>query len=41
MLLEPIMIVTASCPRGVGDVMGDFSSRRGRPIVTEWVRRGH
>jgi elongation factor G len=35
-LLEPIMLVTASVPEGsVGDVMGDLSSRRGRPIGTE------
>ena len=30
-LLEPIMLVTASVPdESVGDVMGDLSSRRGR-----------
>jgi elongation factor G len=35
-LLEPIMLVTASVPDdAVGDVMGDLSSRRGRPIGTE------
>ena len=38
MLLEPIMLVTASVPEsGVGDVMGDLSSRRGRPLGTEAV----
>jgi elongation factor G len=37
-LLEPIMLVTASVPDdAVGDVMGDLSSRRGRPIGTEAV----
>jgi elongation factor G len=37
-LLEPIMLVTASVPEsGVGDVMGDLSSRRGRPLGTEMV----
>src|ERR671937_1038021 len=37
-LLEPIMLVTASVPEGaVGDVMGDLSSRRGRPLGTEAV----
>jgi elongation factor G len=37
-LLEPIMLVTASVPDdSVGDVMGDLSSRRGRPIGTEAV----
>jgi elongation factor G len=37
-LLEPIMIVTASVPeQSVGDVMGDLSSRRGRPLGTEGV----
>jgi elongation factor G len=37
-LLEPIMMVTASVPEGsVGDVMGDLSSRRGRPLGTEAV----
>jgi elongation factor G len=37
-LLEPIMIVTASVPeQSVGDVMGDLSSRRGRPLGTESV----
>jgi elongation factor G len=31
-LLEPIMLVTASVPdESVGDVMGDLNSRRGRP----------
>ena len=35
-LLEPIMLVTASVPDdSVGDVMGDLSSRRGRPLGTE------
>ncbi len=35
-LLEPIMLITCSVPEGsVGDVMGDLSSRRGRPIGTE------
>jgi elongation factor G len=35
-LLEPIMLVTASVPEAsVGDVMGDLSSRRGRPLGTE------
>jgi elongation factor G len=35
-LLEPIMLVTASVPdENVGDVMGDLSSRRGRPMGTE------
>jgi elongation factor G len=37
-LLEPIMLVTASVPESaVGDVMGDLSSRRGRPLGTEAV----
>jgi elongation factor G len=37
-LLEPIMILTASVPdESVGDVMGDLSSRRGRPLGTEAV----
>jgi elongation factor G len=37
-LLEPIMLVTASVPEhAVGDVMGDLSSRRGRPLGTEAV----
>jgi elongation factor G len=37
-LLEPIMLVTASVPdSAVGDVMGDLSSRRGRPLGTENV----
>jgi elongation factor G len=37
-LLEPIMLVTASVPEtAVGDVMGDLSSRRGRPMGTEVV----
>jgi len=37
-LLEPIMQVTVSVPEGhVGDVMGDLSSRRGRPLGTEAV----
>jgi elongation factor G len=35
-LLEPIMLVACSVPDGnVGDVMGDLSSRRGRPLGTE------
>jgi elongation factor G len=35
-LLEPIMMVTVSVPdTNVGDVMGDLSSRRGRPLGTE------
>jgi elongation factor G len=37
-LLEPIMLVTCSVPEeSVGDVMGDLSSRRGRPLGTEGV----
>jgi elongation factor G len=37
-LLEPIMLATASVPdESVGDVMGDLSSRRGRPLGTEAV----
>jgi elongation factor G len=37
-LLEPIMLITCSVPDdSVGDVMGDLSSRRGRPIGTEAV----
>ncbi|MDA0166790.1 elongation factor G [Solirubrobacter ginsenosidimutans] len=37
-LLEPIMLVTCSVPDdSVGDVMGDLSSRRGRPLGTEAV----
>src|SRR5204863_2531173 len=37
-LLEPIMQVTVSTPDDhVGDVMGDLSSRRGRPLGTEAV----
>jgi elongation factor G len=37
-LLEPIMLVIASVPdESVGDVMGDLSSRRGRPLGTEAV----
>jgi elongation factor G len=37
-LLEPIMLLTASVPEAsVGDVMGDLSSRRGRPLGTEAV----
>ncbi len=35
-LLEPVMKVVASVPESaVGDVMGDLSSRRGRPLGTE------
>jgi elongation factor G len=35
-LLEPIMLVTVSTPEDhVGDVMGDLSSRRGRPLGTD------
>jgi elongation factor G len=35
-LLEPIMLVAVSTPEDhVGDVMGDLSSRRGRPLGTE------
>jgi elongation factor G len=37
-LLEPIMLLNASVPdESVGDVMGDLSSRRGRPLGTEAV----
>ena len=37
-LLEPVMRVIASVPESaVGDVMGDLSSRRGRPLGTEVV----
>ena len=37
-LLEPIMLATCSVPdENVGDVMGDLSSRRGRPLGTEAV----
>src|SRR3954464_651659 len=37
-LLEPIMLATCSVPDdSVGDVMGDLSSRRGRPLGTEAV----
>jgi elongation factor G len=37
-LLEPIMLLTASVPdESVGDVMGDLSSRRGRPLGTDTV----
>ena len=37
-LLEPIMLVSVSTPEDhVGDVMGDLSSRRGRPLGTEAV----
>jgi elongation factor G len=37
-LLEPIMLATCSIPDdSVGDVMGDLSSRRGRPLGTEAV----
>jgi elongation factor G len=37
-LLEPIMLMIASVPdHAVGDVMGDLSSRRGRPLGTESV----
>src|SRR3712207_6990455 len=33
---SPIMLVSASVPdESVGDVMGDLSSRRGRPLGTE------
>ena len=39
-LLEPIMLVSASVPEAnVGDVMGDLSSRRGRPLGTEAAAR--
>jgi elongation factor G len=35
-LLEPIMLVTASAPEdAVGDVIGDLNSRRGRPLGME------
>ncbi len=35
-LLEPIMLVTISVPEdGVGDVIGDLNSRRGRPLGME------
>jgi elongation factor G len=35
-LLEPIMLVTVSAPEdGVGDVIGDLNSRRGRPLGME------
>ncbi len=37
-LLEPLMAVTVSTPdQHVGDVMGDLSARRGRPLGTEAV----
>jgi elongation factor G len=37
-LLEPIMLITCSVPdESVGDVMGDLSSRRGRPLGTDTV----
>jgi len=37
-LLEPMMLVTASVPEAsVGDVMGDLSGRRGRPMGTDIV----
>jgi elongation factor G len=37
-LLEPVMLIIASVPdESVGDVMGDLSSRRGRPLGTESV----
>jgi elongation factor G len=37
-LLEPIMLITCSVPdEAVGDVMGDLSSRRGRPLGTDTV----
>ncbi len=37
-LLEPIMLVAVSTPEDhVGDVMGDLSARRGRPLGTEAV----
>jgi elongation factor G len=40
-LLEPIMLVTVSTPEDhVGDVMGDLSSRRGRPLGTEAAAGG-
>jgi elongation factor G len=40
-LLEPVMLVAASVPESsVGDVMGDLSSRRGRPLGTETVAGG-
>ena len=39
-LLEPIMLVTVSTPDDhVGDVMGDLSSRRGRPLGHRGGRR--
>ncbi|HVY97844.1 MAG TPA: elongation factor G, partial [Solirubrobacterales bacterium] len=35
-LLEPIVRLTISCPEEVvGDVIGDLSSRRGRPLGME------
>ncbi|HWF74072.1 MAG TPA: elongation factor G [Solirubrobacteraceae bacterium] len=35
-LLEPIMLVTASAPEDVvGDIIGDLNSRRGRPLGME------
>jgi elongation factor G len=40
-LLEPVMMVAASVPESsVGDVMGDLSSRRGRPLGTEAAAGG-
>ncbi len=40
-LLEPIMLVSVSTPEDhVGDVMGDLSSRRGRPLGTEAAAGG-
>jgi len=40
-LLEPIMQVVTSVPDGaVGDVMGDLSARRGRPLGTEMSAGG-
>jgi elongation factor G len=40
-LLEPIMTIRVSTPEDhVGDVMGDLSSRRGRPLGTETVGGG-
>ena len=40
-LLEPIMLVTLTIPEdSVGDVIGDLSSRRGRPQGMEGVGGG-